>query len=112
MGGDSWFGSVMTAVEVMKRCGVHSTWIIKQNQQWFPMRALSAVMKARFDKRPAGHWITFTTQVSGVHLMAIAYAWSQRGITYILSTCGSTEPSEKMYTSYYEDEFGNVTQKK
>ncbi len=27
MGGDSWFGSVVTAV--MKRCGVHSTWIIK-----------------------------------------------------------------------------------
>jgi hypothetical protein len=27
---------------------------------------------------------------------------------YLLSTCGSTEPSEKMYTSYFEDGFGNV----
>jgi hypothetical protein len=27
---------------------------------------------------------------------------------YLLSTCGSTEPSEKMYTSYFEDEFGNI----
>jgi hypothetical protein len=108
VGGDSWFGSVMTAVEVMKRCGVHSTWIIKQNQQWFPMKALNAVMKARFEQRPAGHWVTFTTEVAGVNLLAIAYAWSQRGVTYLLSTCGSTEPSEKMYTSYFEDEFGNV----
>lgn len=108
MGDDSWFGSVMTAVEVMKRCGVHSTWIIKQNQQWFPMKALKAVMNARFGQRPAGHWVTFTTTIAGVNLLAIAYAWSQRGVTYILSTCGSTAPSDKMYTSYFEDEFGNV----
>jgi len=108
VGGDSWFGSIMTAVEVMKRCGVHSTWIIKQNQQWFPMKALKAVMNARFGQRPAGHWVTFTTAIAGVNLLAIAYAWSQRGVTYILSTCGSTAPLDKMYTSYFEDEFGNV----
>ena len=108
VGDDSWFGSIMTAVEVMKCCGVHSTWIIKQNQQWFPMKALKAVMNARFGQRPAGHWVTFTTTIAGVNLLAIAYAWSQRGVTYILSTCGSTAPSDKMYTSYFEDEFGNV----
>jgi hypothetical protein len=61
VGGDSWFGSVMTAVEVMKCCGVHSSWVIKLNQQWFPMKALNAVMKARFGQRPAGHWVTFNT---------------------------------------------------
>jgi len=75
--GDSWFGSVMTAVEVMKQCGVHSTWIIKQNQQWFPMKALKAVMDVRFGQRPAGHWVTFTTEIGGVSLLAIAFAWSQ-----------------------------------
>jgi hypothetical protein len=57
------------------------------------MKELNAVMKARFGQRPAGHWVTFTTQVSGINVMAIAYAWSQWGVTYILSTCGSTEPS-------------------
>jgi hypothetical protein len=35
VGGDSWFGSVMSAVEVGLRFGVNSTWIIKQNQQWY-----------------------------------------------------------------------------
>jgi hypothetical protein len=89
VGGDSWVGSVMTAVEVVKRCDVHSTWIIKKNQKWFPMKELNAVMKARFKQRPAGHWVTFTTEVAGVNLLAIAYAWSQRGVMYLLSTCGS-----------------------
>jgi hypothetical protein len=43
--------------------------------------------------------------------MAMAYAWSQRGISYILSTCGSTKTAEKMYVSYFEDDYGNVGSK-
>lgn len=111
VGGDSWFGSVITAVEVKKRFGVHSTWIVKQNQHCFPMKPLFAILKARFKTRPAGHWVTMKTEIAGVRLIAIAYAWSQRGVSYILSTCGSTEPSDKLYTSYFEDEFGNVGSK-
>jgi hypothetical protein len=48
VGGGSWFGSTATAVEVMTRFGVHLTWKIKQNQQWFPIKPLYAVLKARF----------------------------------------------------------------
>ena len=33
-GGDAWFGSVMTAVEVKRRFGVHSTFIIKNNMHY------------------------------------------------------------------------------
>ncbi len=111
VGGDSWFGSTTTAVEVMKRFRVNSTWIIKQNQAWFPMKALYAILKARFKDRPAGHWVTMTANISDVNVIAMAYAWSQRGISYILSTCGSTEPSDKLYMSYFEDDFGNVGSK-
>jgi len=111
VGGDSWFGSVSTAVEVMTKFGVNSTWIIKQNQHWFPMKPLFAVLKARFKDRPAGHWVTFHTTISGVPLIAMAYAWSQRGISYILSTCGSTATAEKTYMSYFEDDYGNVGSK-
>jgi len=75
------------------------------------MKPLYAVLKARFKDRPAGHWVTFTTEISGIKLIAIAYAWSQRGVSYILSTCGSTEPSEKFYMSYFEDDYGNVGSK-
>jgi hypothetical protein len=46
--GDSWFGSTSTAMEVMSRCVVHSSRVIKQDQQWFPMKPLYAVLKTRF----------------------------------------------------------------
>jgi len=46
-----------------------------------------------------------------VELIAMAYAWSQRGISYTLSTCGSTRPAEKMYQSYFEDDYGNMGSK-
>ena len=45
--------------------------IIKQNQTWFPMKALFAVLKAWFMDQPSGHWVTMT-----------AYPGSQRGVIY------------------------------
>jgi len=42
-----------------------------------------------------------------VKLMAVAYAWSQKGMSYFLSTCGSTRASPVQYMSRFEDEFGN-----
>jgi hypothetical protein len=59
VGGDAWFGSVMTAVETKKRFNVESTFIIKNNHSYYPMQALQAVLKARFGDRPAGHWVVF-----------------------------------------------------
>jgi len=111
VGGDSWFGSTTTAIEVIRRFSVHSTWIVKQNQSWFPMKALYAVLKAQFKDLPAGHWVTMITAISGVKVVAMAYAWSQIGISYILSKYGSTEPSDKLYMSYFEDDFRNVSSK-
>jgi hypothetical protein len=35
VGGNSWFGSVMSAVEVKKRSSAYSTWVIKQNTDFF-----------------------------------------------------------------------------
>ena len=104
----AWFGSVVTAVEVYKRFGVHSTWVIKNNSSFFPKRALYSVLLARHGNRPAGHWVTFTTQIAGVPLYATAYAWSQKGISYFISTCGSTEKSCTPYQSWYENDFGGA----
>ena len=46
VGGDSWFGSVLSAVEVMTQFGVHSMWVIKQNSDFFLMMAIHSVLKA------------------------------------------------------------------
>lgn len=74
VGGDAWFCSVMGAAEVMKQLEVHSTLIIKNNKPLFPKEALHAVMSARHGKRPTGHWVTMTAAISGVKLIAFAFA--------------------------------------
>ena len=108
VGGDSWFGSVLTAVEVKLQHGVHSTWIIKQNSNLYPKAPLQAILKARFGDRPAGHWVVMRATIGEVPLIALAYAWSKVGVSFFLSTCGSTGPSEHNYEGRDEDEFGHV----
>jgi hypothetical protein len=46
--------------------------------------------------------------IADVSLIAIAYAWSQRSISYFLSTCGTTTPHDIKYQSHFEDDYGNV----
>jgi hypothetical protein len=106
--GDAYFGSVCTAVMVLRVLKVHSTWIIKNNTSFFPKGALLAVLLARHGNRPAGNWVTFTTEIGGVTLYAMAYAWSQKGISFIVSTCGSTVKSQVPYCAWYQDDFGGA----
>ena len=78
VGGDAWFGSVMSCVELAKEFGVYSTFILKGHTYMFPYTALHSVLVARHGDRPAGHWVTMATTIAGVQVIAIAYAWSQR----------------------------------
>jgi hypothetical protein len=105
-GGDAWFGSVMSCVELMTRLKVHSTFIVKGNVTFYPMGALFSVLKARHGNHPAGHWVVMKTTINSVNLIAIAYAWSQKGVSYFISSCGSTVPSQIKYESKFEDEWG------
>jgi hypothetical protein len=111
VGGDAWFGSMVTALEAKKRRNIDSTWIIKGNHAFYPMGELHAVIKARFGTKIGGHWVTMTTTIDVIKMMAMAYAGSQKGISYFFSTCGSTEVSSVLYRSALEDEFGNVDYK-
>ena len=106
IGGDAWFGSVQAAVETYKRFGVHSTFIIKNNCKYFPMKVLHAILSARHGERPAGNWVVMSCTIAGVDIKAIAYAWSKKGVSYFVTTCGSTEKSTHPYESKFENEFG------
>ena len=48
-----------------------------------------------------------TTTMSDVPIMVLAYAWSQRGVSYFVSTCGSTAKHDVKYRSKFEDDWGN-----
>jgi hypothetical protein len=101
VGGDAWFGSMMSVIETYKWKKVHSTFIIKNNQTFFPMQPLHAVLKARYGNHPAGHWVVFQATISDVRVFALAYARSQRGVSYFLLTCGKTSPHEVKYMSHF-----------
>ena len=51
------------------------------------------------------------TTINSVDVMAIAYAWSQNGISYFVSTTGSTDIDDEKYLSSFEDDFGNCISK-
>ena len=91
-----------------KKFGVEFTWVVKNNAFLFPMEALYAVMKARYGRKCLGHWVVMRTELEGVGLFVCAYAWSQSSIAYFLSTTGNTTPSNMLYRSQFEDEFGGV----
>ena len=57
------------------------------------------------------HFFSLKANIGGVDLFIMAYAWSQRGITCMVSSCGTTVRHEKTYKSKFEDEFGNVSKK-
>jgi hypothetical protein len=75
------------------------------------MADLHAVLKGGGGNKCAGHWVSMTSVIFGVKLLALAYAWSQKGVSYFLSTCGSTHQSSLIYESNFEDEFGNISTK-
>ena len=96
----------------MTRFKVHSTWVIKQNSDFFPMTAIHSVLTARCGDKPAGHWVVFKTTISNVKIAAIGYAWSHSSVSYFVTTCGSTHPAVNSYETHYEDEFGVVQTRK
>ena len=75
------------------------------------MQILHDILIARHGSRPAGHWVVMQTNISGVDLFVMAYAWSQKGVAYFVSSCGTTVQHEKAYISRFEDEYGNVQEK-
>ena len=75
------------------------------------MKVLHKILQVQFEDLPAGHWVTMSTMISGIPIYIIAYAWSQRGVSYMISTCGITAPHQDNYLSQLEDDCGNVTAK-
>ena len=108
VGGDAWFGSVTTAVETKIIHDVDSTWVVKGHTKWFPKKILFAILKARHGDNVAGNWVVMKTRISNVNLFVCAYAWSQSSVSYFVSTCGKTLPSQTKYVSSFENEYGGV----
>jgi hypothetical protein len=51
VGGDAWFGSVESCVELKRCLGIYSTFIVKQDLQYYPMKVLHVFLVARHNDR-------------------------------------------------------------
>lgn len=115
IGGDAWFGSVASCLalklqevtyvkedgeEITRKMGIDSSFVIKNNTSLFPKRVLHRIMKARHGKTQVGNWVVMSTNIKGVKLIAIAYAWSNKDVSYVLSTMGETIACEDSYVSF------------
>jgi len=109
-GGDAWFGSVAACLALkleevededgnMVPLDIDSAFVVKNNTSCFPRGPLHSLLKARYPKRMMGHWVVFKATIKGVHFRAMAYAWSNNDIAYILSTFGNTSPCRDDYIS-------------
>jgi hypothetical protein len=95
--------SFCSRVWCKKHLNVDSTWIIKGNHKFYPMGTLHSTLKARFGSKTAGYWVMMTTEEAGIKILALAYAWSQKVISYFLLTCGNTDVSPIPYRRAFED---------
>jgi hypothetical protein len=87
VGGGAWFGSMMPAVATYNQKKVQSTFIIKNNQPFFPMQPLHAVLKLWESLAgPLSSVFQTTIPADVVKVFALAYTWSQRGESYFLLT--------------------------
>jgi len=110
IGGDAWFGSIPCVVELKQKLNIYSTFIIKQNVQYCPMQVIQRVMRVRNRQGcPAGRHAVMKAIICGVDLFLLAYAWSNKRMAFIVSSCGTTVVHEIPYRTHFTDDFCNVT---
>ncbi len=72
------------------------------------MAVLRAVLLSRYPRRPAGKWVVMKATISEVEIFIMVYAWSQKGLAFMVSSCGTTIQHETPYHSTFDVGFGNT----
>lgn len=111
LSGDAWFGSALSCVELKRRLDVDSGFVVKSGTHLFPKKTLLNVLKARHGNHLAGSWVVMSAEIAGVELLAIAYAWPKKGVSFFVTTVGSTAAAAEPCVSHFEDESGEVWSK-
>ena len=71
--GDAWFWSIPALLKV-KNLNVFSTFIVKQNVQYYPLQVIKKLLQTCYPKRPAGCLIIMKANKSGADLFLLEYA--------------------------------------
>ena len=108
--GDSYFSSVRTAIQTMKKYGRHYVGIVKTAHAKFPKSYIQNMMKTA----PTGAHILLTTFHEGVYLCALGYKFSKKEkVAMMIFTrgAGTTKTTDSHYYQRRNDPFGNVYDK-
>ena len=108
--GDSYFSSVRSAVQTMKRYGRHYVGIVKTSHTKFPKTYIQDVMK----DAPTGAHVLLTIFHEGVYLCALGYKFSKKEkVSMFIFTRGAdtTKTTDAHYYQRRNDPFGNVYDK-
>jgi hypothetical protein len=98
VGGDAWFGLIPAIVELKNKLNIFSTFIMKQHIQYFPKQVLHNVLMTHYPRYPSGHHVMMKATISGVDLFVMAYAYSNQGVTTMVSLSGAMIHHEKTIT--------------
>ena len=84
--GDSWFGSVKSAVEIAQNRH-HCVLAVKTAHSRFPKKFMDNTMK----NYPGGTWITMRGKCgrTGVELVAIGYKYNSKKVLCFVTTVGA-----------------------
>lgn len=75
------------------------------------MKVLRQILQVRFKTCLVRHMVTLSTINSNVSIYVIVYALNQRGVSCMISTCGSTAPHQYKYSIHFGNDSSNVTAK-
>ena len=95
-------------MELKKRMDVNSDFVAKNNIKNFLTIPLHMFLKDTHGDRPSSRCQSTTEVVSDVKIMEMACAWSKRGASYFVSTCGNAEIHEDKHVANFEADFVNV----
>ena len=105
------FGSINSCVELKRQLGINLSYIVKGNTNYNLMKVLYAILIAHYPDWAAGKRVVMKSTVADIDLYIMAYGWSNWGIAYFVSTCGTTIRHEIDYYTSFDDGFGNISSK-
>ena len=93
--GDSWFGSVKSAINLMKSNGLYSILLVKTAHKLYPRALLAERELAR------GEWVSATATIEDVNLIATKFVDLQ--VKQFISTCSCTVSGQPHKTKHHGD---------
>ena len=92
-----WFSRKLFGTEEVVQClfDIH----YQTECELLPNAGTTQSTSCKTQIKTSGTLVCDATTIAGVELIVMAYAWSQKGVAYMISPCGTTVMHEHPYLS-------------